>query len=90
MSITERRQDTIYQVQPPKSAYDMYVVKYYLHEVPLQQVEVSCRFDVMPQWLREAIALLDATGIGYSVAGLGYKTLNYYWIDPHAEASKNT
>jgi hypothetical protein len=90
MTITERRLDTIYQVNPPKTAGHMYVVKYYLHEQPLRQVEVSCRPDVMPQWLKEAIALLDAAGVGYSVAGLGFKSFNYYWIDANAKTSTNT
>lgn len=38
------------------------------------------RFDVLPDWIQNAIATLDTAGSNVGVPGLGRKVGNAYWI----------
>lgn len=38
------------------------------------------RFDILPQWMQDAVATLDTAGAGVDVVGIGRKVGNTYWI----------
>lgn len=38
------------------------------------------RFDLLPQWMQDAVAVLDTAGSGIGVLGLGRKIGGSYWI----------
>jgi hypothetical protein len=51
-------------------------------------VDSVYRFDVMPDWMQDAIRMLDAAGDGHPVNGLGRRVGGVYWVE--AEIEKET
>lgn len=55
---------------------------------PSLVVDSVYRFDVMPDWMQDAIRMLDAAGDGHPVNGLGRRVGGVYWVE--AELEKET
>lgn len=60
----------------------MYVVSVYSpnHKLGRKLSAGTFREDVLPPWIKEAIALLDFAGLNSYVGGVGEKTQENYWI----------
>lgn len=52
---------------------------------PSLVVDSVYRFDVLPDWIQDAIRMLDAAGVGYPVDGLGRKVGDTYWVEAELE-----
>lgn len=66
---------------PKPDEYDLYVLHVYVTDnaQPLQ-ANGTYRFDVLPQWIQDAIAALDTAGPNVGVPGLGRKIGSTFWI----------
>lgn len=60
----------------------MYVISVYSpnHKMGRKLSSSTFREDVLPSWIKEAVALLDFAGLNSYVDGVGEKTQYNYWI----------
>lgn len=66
---------------PKPDEYDLYVLQVYVvgDEQP-SQANGTYRFDMLPQWMQDAIAALDVAGPGVGVPNIGRKIGSTFWI----------
>lgn len=79
---SERDPDTayrVYQAQFNDNEF-MYGVTVFSKEGASTAPEILYRFDMLPQWMQDAIATLDTAGPNVGVPGLGRKIGSTYWI----------
>lgn len=79
---SKRDPDTVYRivsvrVSDEESLYGVVVFPTGSHASSKEQFY---RFDVLPQWMQDAIATLDTAGPNVGVPGLGRKIGSTYWI----------
>lgn len=78
--LNERNHDWLYRIK--KEEDGLYVVIVYPSDkaVPVSKLRV----DILPEWMRDAMRLLDLAGTGHKVNGVGVRYgEDFYWIGDH-------
>lgn len=82
---TERNTQTIYRVDRSELHYEnqtLYTVSVFAESLP-PVTKTTCRFDMLPQWMQDAIAMLDTAGKGVTVPNVGRRIGDTYWLGAH-------